>query len=135
MDIDLGCGVFLVGPFIDGHLRLVIDGIEVPHLRIFPGTDTIGDFQSRPNPQVWDVVVDGRMLFNVPKDGAAGVFLLVANAMAVAAGFPCLGAEHRMDERFGIPVAGFCISKSGGRYQPGENINKARALRGRHIPR
>lgn len=106
-DVQIAQNVVLVGPFSDGSHRLVVEGFEVPHVRVRRGTHTLGDFRSQPDPSGYDVILDDRLSFNVPKDRAEQTFLLLANGMAIAAGFSCFGPNRRKLDAFGVRVAGY----------------------------
>lgn len=110
-DVSVARNVTLVGPFEDGSYRLVVEGLEVPYLRVRGGSRTLGNFRGELDPSGWDVILDGRLLFHVPKDRAEQTFLLVANAMAVGAGWSCFGPNRTKLDPFGVKVAALSSSK------------------------
>lgn len=72
---------FMIGPFTE-HC-VVIEGRLIPNLTAYhEGENTV-------------LVVDRRFSITVPKDRAYDVAWLVANAMAVGAGYPCLSSESK----------------------------------------
>lgn len=72
----------LFGAKRHGH-TVVVDGHEIPGLTIHDRGDEI------------ELVVDGRFSIDIPRDRACQVAWLVAQAMAVARGYPHLGAETK----------------------------------------
>lgn len=75
-----GAPEFMIGPFEE--YRVVIEGRLIPHLTA-----------KREGENVF-LMVDNRMGITVPKDRAYDICWLVANAMAVAKGYPCLSSEN-----------------------------------------
>ncbi len=72
---------FMIGPFTE--YRVVIEGRLIPNLTAFrEGDDVV-------------LVIDHRLSISVPADRAYDVCWLVANAMAVAAGYPCLSSDNK----------------------------------------
>jgi hypothetical protein len=73
---------WMIGPFEE--YRVVVDGRRIPGLTAFrDGPDNIA------------LVVDGRFSVSLPAGRAYDVAWLLANAMAVASGYPWLGAETK----------------------------------------
>lgn len=73
---------WMIGPF--ESYKVVIEGRHIPWLSAYrDGPDKIG------------LVVDGRFSQSVPVEMAHGIAWLLANAMAVASGYPHLGAESK----------------------------------------
>ena len=73
---------FMVGPFEE--YRVVIEGRMIPWLTAYrDGDDGTA------------LVVDHRFSITFPNDLAYEAAWLIANAMAVAAGYPCLSSENR----------------------------------------
>lgn len=62
---------------------VVVDGHEIPKLSMLDEGDTI------------HLIVDGRFGINIPRDLAPQVAWLVANALAVGQGYPCIGATSK----------------------------------------
>lgn len=71
----------ILGPERRGH-SVIVDGRVVPFLHAHDGGDS------------WRLVLDGRFRASFPKDRHDLLWFL-ANAMAVAAGYPCLEAEAK----------------------------------------
>lgn len=81
-----GAPEFLVGPFEE--YRVVVEGRMIPKLTGFrEGERTV-------------LIVDRRMSISVPNDIAYDVALLVAEALAVGAGYSHLGAENKSERPF-----------------------------------
>lgn len=72
---------FLIGPF-QGY-RVVVEGRCIPGLTGFKDGDKIA------------LVVDGRFSVSLSDGDARNVAWLLANAIAVAQGYPCLSSETR----------------------------------------
>lgn len=72
---------FMIGPFEEYRVR--IEGRQIPWLTAFHDGDEIA------------LVVDHRFSISMPKERAYDVAWLLANAMAVASGYPWLGAETK----------------------------------------
>lgn len=72
---------FMIGPFTE-H-RVVVEGRLIPHLTAFK--DGMGI----------NLVIDHRLSIAVPEDRAYDICWLLANAMAVAAGYSHFAAESK----------------------------------------
>lgn len=72
----------LCGPF--QYHKVVVEGRAIPGLTGFPDGD---GFTA--------LIVDGRFSITVPDDYAHRVAWLIANAIAVAKGYPCLSATSK----------------------------------------
>lgn len=72
---------FIIGPFTEN--RVVIEGRVIPNLTAIREGENVA------------LVVDNRFSISLPKDRAYDVAWLVANAMAVGAGYPCLSSETK----------------------------------------
>lgn len=72
---------FLIGPFEE--CRVVIEGRKIPKLTGHRTTDGV------------NLIIDNRFCVLVPNDLAQDIAWLVAQAMAVGAGYPHLGAETK----------------------------------------
>lgn len=72
---------WLIGPF--EYHAVVIEGRRIPRLTAHRTPDGI------------NLIVDDRFCVLLPEDVAADVAWLVANALAVGAGYPCLSAENK----------------------------------------
>lgn len=90
--IDCNFGIVLHGPFhgTDDY-KVGLDGKLVPYLRVREGAKILGHFASEPDPTTWEVVLDGRMSWMVPKEHAGCVLSLLANGIALGAGRACFG--------------------------------------------
>lgn len=73
---------WMVGPF--EYHKVVIEGRAIPGLTAF-----------RDGPEKIGLVVDGRFSQSVPVEMAHGIAWLLANALAVGAGYSHLGAENK----------------------------------------
>ncbi len=74
---------WIIGPF--ESWRVVIDGRMIPRLNAFRQTD------GRVT-----LILDGRFLLDLPSDGIARrVADFVANALAIGAGYPWMGADGK----------------------------------------
>jgi hypothetical protein len=107
VDVELANNVKLIGPFVGTDDYVVcVDGYRVPYVRVREGTvGPTEHFQKTElDPKAWDVTVDGRMVWSVPKAGAGAWFALMANAMALAAGRTCFGEHARVNDPFGTRV-------------------------------
>lgn len=75
---------WIVGPFEEW--RVVIEGREIPRLQA-------RRFQARPG--MVSFLLDRRFGLDVPEEYAYQVAHYIANAMAIGAGYPWLGAEAK----------------------------------------
>lgn len=73
------------GPDAEGDYKLVVEGERVPFIIVREG----------PDPTAWELILDSRFAYDVPKSAAGDVFLLVANAIAVASGYSAHGPNRR----------------------------------------
>ena len=104
MDVELSHNVKLIGPFVGTNDYVVcVGGYQVPYMRVCEGSEEPTDHfhKTAPDARSWDVVVDGRMVWTVPKAGAGAWFALMANAMALSAGRTCFGEHARVNDPFG----------------------------------
>lgn len=81
---------FMIGPFEE--YRIVIEGKLIPKLTAFREGDDIC------------LVLDHRLSISISKDRAYDVAWLVANAMAIGAGYPSILGETR-----DLPFATNCV--------------------------
>jgi hypothetical protein len=72
----------LLGPFT--HYDIVVDGRRIPMLRGIKDGD-----------KMTSLIVDGRFSTSVPNEHAYDVAWLLAQAIAIASGYPHLGAENK----------------------------------------
>lgn len=82
----------LVGPF--SYHKVVVDGRAIPRLTGCPH-----------GPDETTLIVDGRFMIDVPNSLAHQVAWLVANALAVGAGFSHLGATSKDATPFAPQIA------------------------------
>jgi hypothetical protein len=80
----------LIGPF--ETYKVVVEGRAIPKLTGWPRGDET------------TLVLDGRLAIDVPNDLAPQVAWLVANALAIGAGYSHLGAESK-DQPFAPQIA------------------------------
>lgn len=74
-----------IGPFNNGdYYRLVINGYKVPYLvaRLRKGTEDL-----------WDIILDDRFAYEMTDRELKNALPLIADAMAIAAGYSSFG-EH-----------------------------------------
>lgn len=71
----------LVGPF--EYYKVVVDGRAIPNLTGFHDGDKIA------------LVLDGRFSISVSKDDATPVAWMIANALAIGAGYPSMNAADK----------------------------------------
>ena len=76
-----GAPEFMIGPFQEW--RVVLEGKLIPHLTAYKDGDDIG------------LVLDNRLSISVPKDRAYDVAWLLANALAIGAGYACFTADEK----------------------------------------
>jgi len=80
-------GVELVGPFPGNSWRVVVDGYVLPYVDAESCDDG-----------TWFFRVDNRMSIQVPNRAELERWCaIVGQAMAVAAGYPCLGAKEKLN--------------------------------------
>lgn len=87
-----------VGPFNDGDFyRLTYDGYVLPHVHahLRKGTE-----------HIWDIALDGRLWFELTDTELHHVIPLLANAMAIAAGYSSFGENCRMLNPFQVRMTG-----------------------------
>lgn len=79
-------GIEAIGPF--ESYRIVVDGYKVPRLtgRLIDG--------------MWSFTFDNRFCLDVPELYGHGVAWMIANAMAVGAGFTCFGENSAPANEF-----------------------------------
>jgi len=76
-------GVDLVGPFHQEYHKPTIDGYEIPNLQVIRKTGAKDGEVS--------VILDDRFIIDVPEDQLDPWLWIVANAMAIGAGYSCHG--------------------------------------------
>lgn len=74
---------FIIGPFEEN--RVVLEGKLIPKLTAQREGDNIS------------LCLDNRLSIAVPKEAAYDVAWLVANAMAIGAGYPCFTADRKTE--------------------------------------
>jgi len=88
----------LIGPFkIYEYYSVRARGCKVPHIHC----RKLGGEQDG----YIEVILDNRMSYLIGEDEAEVVLALVADAMAVAAGYPCMGATEKMNP-FNVKLIG-----------------------------
>lgn len=87
--------VELHGKLPDESYKASVEGYIVPYVRI-----------RRPSPVEYTIVLDERMAFELDGDEQAmkDTIIIVANALAIGAGFTCFGQHRRPMDRFGVRV-------------------------------
>ncbi len=91
-----------IGPFCDGdYYRLTVDGYEVPYLRahLRKGTEDL-----------WDILLDRRFGYELTDAELHKVLPLLANAMAIAAGYSCHGEHCRPTNPFQVRMIGVSVA-------------------------
>lgn len=75
----------IVGPFIAPEYSYVtIDGVKIPYIKLVPGKDE--------NDGKLEIYLDNRFVYILEDTGDRDTWLnLLANAMAIAAGYSCFG--------------------------------------------
>ena len=73
---------FIIGPFEE--YRVVIEGRLIPKLTAFREGDDIC------------LVLDNRLSISVPKSRAYDIAWLVANALAIGAGYACITSDEKI---------------------------------------
>lgn len=79
----------LVGPFIDEYYQPAIGGYQIPNLRILR--------KKGAQDGIATVVLDNRFHIDVPEDQLDPWLWIVANAMAIGAGYSCHGENSVKD--------------------------------------
>lgn len=81
----------IIGPFTEPEWSYaVIDGYRVPHIKLVRGTGQ--------NDGKTEIHLDSRLIYAFSEGDQLDLFLhLLANAMAVAAGYSCFGANSVKD--------------------------------------
>ena len=69
----------MIGPFKEEYYHVVVDGFDVPYVTL------------RKNNLDWDLIVDGRYSITASGDEMDRWIWIVANAMAIAAGYTSHG--------------------------------------------
>ncbi len=75
---------FMIGPFEE--YRVVLEGKLIPNLTAF-----------REGEKEVCLVLDHRLSISVPAERAYDVAWLVANALAIGAGYPCFSADRKTE--------------------------------------
>lgn len=85
-----------IGPDAGGRYRFALHGFKVPRVegRIVPGSETL-----------WKIVLDGRFSIEARQEELASWLWLVANAMAIGAGFSCFGENSQPANPYGTRIA------------------------------
>jgi hypothetical protein len=81
--------ISLVGPFSEEYHRATIAGYEIPNLKFLR--------RSGANDGLATVLLDNRFAIDVPEDQLDPWLWIVANAMAISAGFSCHGENSTKD--------------------------------------
>lgn len=79
-------GVELHGPDMCNHYRITVDGVIVPNMFAYRRADTDTE---------WTVQLDGRFEYDMDDSTLRQSMSLVANAMAIAAGYDHFGANSQ----------------------------------------
>lgn len=79
----------LVGPFKDEYFQPSIGGYEIPNVRVLHKTGAQDGIST--------VVLDRRFVIDVPYDQLDPWLWIVANAMAIGAGYSCHGENSVKD--------------------------------------
>ncbi len=79
----------LVGPFAEEYHRATIGGYEIPHIKIIRKKGSSDGIAT--------VILDGRYMIDVPEDQHDPWLWIVANAMAIGAGYSCHGENSVKD--------------------------------------
>jgi hypothetical protein len=92
-------GTEFIGPLRGGYYHIVSNGYHVPYLVAYKRQDTDTD---------WTVILDGRMEWDVDDNELRRFVGLIANAMAIAAGYTHFGEGSSPYNRFstGVSVLG-----------------------------
>jgi hypothetical protein len=90
-----GPGVEIHGPFLPEY-RVTLDGYRVPFLTVHP----VGNDE-------FSLTIDRRFGIHKPvtKDELDNWMPILANAMAVAAGYPCFGADTKKMNPFNVRMS------------------------------
>ncbi len=88
-------GVELVGPNTCGRYRIVVQGYRVPYMVAYRRSDTDTD---------WSILLDERFEFDLNDDELRRCMSLVANAMAIAAGYTAFGENAHPRNPFSTRV-------------------------------
>lgn len=87
----------LIGPFSDEHYRANIDGFVVPDLVVHKKNGAKDGEVT--------VVLDGRFCIDVDEDQLDPWLWIVANAMAIGAGYSCFGEHCQPVNKFKVRMA------------------------------
>jgi hypothetical protein len=93
-------GIELIGPFNPEYYKPTVDGYEIPKLTVIRKTGAKDGEVS--------VILDDRFIIDVPEDQLDPWLWIVANAMALGAGYSCHG-ENSVKEpnQFKRKLVGF----------------------------
>jgi hypothetical protein len=80
------------GPARGGH-SVIVDGRKIPNIAVF---DNGGDMV--------EFVLDDRLSFSFPREWSRLAASFAAQAMAIGAGHPSIGAPHKSGQAFATPV-------------------------------
>lgn len=85
----IGSKIATVGPFHSEHYEVTIDGYQVPKLKALK--------RKGAQDGIITLVLDGRFAIDIPDDQLDPWLWLVANAMAIGAGYSCFGENSVKD--------------------------------------
>jgi hypothetical protein len=85
----IGCKIETVGPFHSEYYQVTIDGYQVPKLKALK--------RSGAQDGIITLVLDGRLAIDIADDQLDPWLWLVANAMAIGAGYSCFGENSVKD--------------------------------------
>lgn len=95
-------GVEFIGPFSEVYHKVSVDGFLVPHIKAMKLADG-----------GWSILLDDRLAYDFPAWEAEGPQLmrLVANAMAVAAGYGAFGENSVEINPFKCRITGISLAE------------------------
>ena len=97
--------ISLHGPFLGTNDYIpAMNGKVIPYVRIRDGAKILGDFASEPDPTAWEIVIDGRMSWIIPKLQIGNVLSMLATGISVGAGRACFGGP--VMDPFNVTISG-----------------------------
>lgn len=82
VNLEMNYGTEIIGPFRGGLYRLACHGYVVPNIKLYKRNDDV---------DLWSIQLDERFEIDAPTDEVNRWAWLVANSMAIAAGYSCHG--------------------------------------------
>jgi len=88
-----------IGPFATEHYKVTVGGYQIPYTKLVKAGN------------VWNVILDGRFSITATDDEISRWMWLLANAMAIAAGYTCHGASCKPANLYQTKLIGLSMDE------------------------